>query len=59
MKKIYRILESFSHLAIEIHNPLSKPWLKVAIVSHIKHETGYPEPFIKDIVDLVYLSEDI
>jgi len=59
MKKIYRILESFTYLTDEIVNPLSKPWLKVAIIAHIHHETGYSKHFIRDVVDLIYLSEDI
>jgi len=56
---ITKLQTSFDYYTQDIDEVLSKPFLKVAIVSHITGDTGYPQEFVRRFIDLVYLSDHI
>lgn len=58
-KAINNILALCAEFTQDIDDPLGKEWLKTSLCSHIKGCTDYPLSFIKDVVNLLYLSDNL
>jgi len=56
---VNNVIGIFTELSSGVDDILGKEWLKPCIISHIKRTTDYPESFIMDIVDIIYLSDNI
>jgi hypothetical protein len=59
MQQIIRVIREFEDITTDIENVLGKPFLKTAIVSHIKRATKLPEEFVREVVEVIYLSDNL
>ena len=56
---VLAVCKSFEFFTSDIGEVLSKPWLKVAIKSHIQKDTGLPRAFVSAAVNLIWASNEV
>lgn len=57
--QIAEVLNLMEEYTQDVENFYSKPWLKTALVSNIRHYLNLPEEFVRRVVELAFIADSL